>query len=106
MLSAIFYFVLNMSIAACFVIAALLLIRLIRPIPRRVVYPLWSLAFLRLVLPFAVSTDWSLFNYTGGLVKRLVTLETVTKGHIPVPLAGDSAAMNFIGAAESYAPIE
>ena len=106
MLDTVFYLILNMSIAACFVITALLLIRQIRPLPRRVVYPLWALAFFRLVMPFTVSTNWSLFNYTGGLVKRLVTVETITYGTVPIPGSDRLIMSNVIGAVEQYAPIE
>ena len=106
MLGTIFYFILNMSIASCIVIAALLLIRLIRPLPRRIVYPLWSLAFFRLIVPFTIPTSWSLFNFTGGLVKRLITIETITQSSAPVPDSSYLLTMNVIGAAEQYAPIE
>lgn len=102
MLDTVFYFILNMSIAACFAVAVLLLVRLIKPLPKRILYPLWSLAFLRLVLPFTLSTKWSLFKFTGDLVKRLVMVETVTG----VSLPDKATVSNFIGAAESYAPVE
>jgi len=106
MLDTVFYFILNMSIASCFVIVALLLIRQIRPLSKRIVYALWTLAFFRLVTPFTLPTGWSLFNFTGGLVKRLVTVETITQGMVPIPGSGGLAAMNVIGAATQYAPIE
>ena len=110
MLATVFYFILNMSIVSCFVIVALLLIRQIRPLPRRVVYPLWALAFFRLVIPFTPSTGWSLFNYTGGLVKRLITVETISKTMSPdaaLPPGSDSLmAVNMVGAVNQYAPIE
>ena len=132
MLDTIFYFVLNMSITSSFVIIALLLIRQIKPLPRRVIYPLWWLAFFRLIMPFTLSTRWSLFNFTGGLVKRLITIETITQGYVieeVVPeitqgtvieeIIPDNAfpifsAANSVGAAsgkshipiESYIPIE
>lgn len=101
--SSLFYPVLNMSLAACFVIAALLAVRQIRPLPRRVVYPLWSLALLRLCIPVALSSRFSLFNFTGGLVKRLVTVETLTQGTVALPPG--AAMMNMIGAAQSYLPV-
>jgi len=106
MLDTVFYFILNMSIASCFVIAALLLIRQIRPLSRRVVYPLWAFAFFRLIVPFTLPTRWSLFNFTGGLVKRLITIETITQGVVSIPEYDSFYTMNFIGAAEQYAPIE
>lgn len=103
MLSEIFYFILNMSLASCFIIAALLLLRLYKPLPRRFIYPLWSLAFFRLIVPVAPATSWSLFNFTGGLVKRLVTVNILAHGSsTPDRLL----FMNMLGTAESYMPIE
>lgn len=101
-----FYYVLNMSLASIIVIAVLTLIRLIRPIPRRIVYPVWTLAFLRLVFPFALSARWSIFNYTGRLVKRLITVEAIVREDIPIQMPEKLTVMNMIGAAESYGPIE
>ncbi|HAL74133.1 MAG TPA: peptidase M56 BlaR1 [Clostridiales bacterium] len=106
MTDSIFYFVLNMSVAACFVIVVLLLIRLIKPLPRRFAYPLWALAFFRLAFPFTLTSGWSFFNLTGGLIKKLITIETITQGTIVVPRPENWAAMNFMGAAETYVPIE
>jgi len=106
MLDTVFYFILNMSIVSCFVIVMFLLIRQIRFLPRRVIYPMWTLVFFRLIMPFTLPTSWSLFNFTGRLVKRLITIETVTQGTFPVPDSGSLLAMNMIGAAEQYAPIE
>ncbi len=104
-MNTIFYFVLNMSLASSFVIAALLVIRLVKPLPRRIVYPLWALVCIRLILPFSLSADWSLFNFTGRLVKRLVTVQTFTQGALPVPGPEKWAFMNMLGAAEEYAPV-
>jgi len=95
-----------MSTASCFVITALLLIRQVRPLPRRVIYPLWALAFFRLVIPFTLPTSWSLFNFTGGLVKRMITIETITRGTVPMPESSGLWAMNMVGAADEYAPVE
>ena len=106
MLDTAFYFILNMSISSCFIIAALLVIRQIRPLPRRVVYPLWLLAFFRLVVPFGLPTRWSLFNFTGGLVKRLITVESIAQGASSVYDSVQWSAMNYIGAAEQYIPVE
>jgi len=106
MLGTLFYFILNMSITAGFVITALLLIRQIRLLPRRMIYPLWGLAFFRLIMPFTIPTSWSLFNFTGGLVKRLITVETVSQGTVQIPGSDFFWTMNVIGAAEQYVPVE
>lgn len=105
MLNGIFYFILNMSLTSCFVIAALFILRLCKPLPRRFIYPLWALAFFRLIMPFSLTTGWSLFNFTGSLVKRLVTIDIITHGSVSIP-SDRLAVMNMIGAAESYTPIE
>lgn len=101
-----FYLILNMSLSSIVVIAALMLVRLIRSLPKRVVYPLWGLAFIRLIFPFALSTRWSLFNFTGNLVKRLITAETIIRTEIPIPGLDKWSVMNMIGAAQSYVPFE
>jgi len=106
MLDTVFYFILNMSITSCFVIAALLIIRQIPGLPKRAVYPLWILGFFRLVMPFTLPARWSLFNYTGGLVKRMITVEAITQGTVPIPGSSGFSMMNSIGAAEQYAPLE
>jgi len=107
MLGTIFYCVLNMSIAACIVIAVLLVVRRIKPLPKRVIYPLWALALIRLAIPFSPPTGWSLFNYAGTLVKRVVSLDAIaqiqTQAQTQPP--GNLVMMNFIGAAEQYAPV-
>lgn len=105
MLGDIFYIILNMSLASCFIIASLLLLRLFRPLSRRFIYPLWALAILRLTVPFAPTSRWSLFGFTGNLVKRLVAAETVIYGTEAVPDTGMLSLMNTIGAAESYSPV-
>ncbi len=104
MLDTVFYLVLNLSLTGALVIAALLLVRLVKPLPRRVVYPLWLLALIRLVWPFALSSRWSLFNLTGGLVKRLVTVENVVGGLYALPPPVELYSMNHVGAAQSYQP--
>ncbi len=102
----IFYYILNMSLASSFVIIAMMLIRLMKLLSKRIVYPLWVLVFFRLVFPFALSTKWSLFNYTGNLVRRLITVETVIRSTVPLQGLDKWSTMNMIGAAQSYGPIE
>ena len=106
MLDTMFYLILNMSIASCFVIVVLLVVRQIKLLPKRVVYPLWALAFFRLIMPFTLPTNWSLFNITSGLVKRLVTVETITQGTASSYEPGSMIMMNTIGAVDQYVPIK
>lgn len=107
-LNTAFYFVLNMSISAAVVIVLLLLIRRIRAIPRTFIYAFWSLAFLRLLLPFSVSSPFSLFNFTGGLIKKVVYMDTFVPALNSPPVYSPSVHLtmaNSVGAAQSYAPV-
>ncbi len=105
MLHTVFYLVLNMSIVSCLVIVVLLVLRQIKSLKRGVVYPLWSFAFLRMIIPFTFATPWSLFNYTGKLVKRLLTVEVISGGTISSPSSDKLLTMNVIGVADEYFPI-
>lgn len=97
MRSDVFYWVLNLSLHGSLVCLLLWLLRLIRPIPRRVIYPLWLGAGLRLTVPFAPSVPWSFL----GLLKRLGARSVSLPGALPDLLQ----AMNTVQAANSYFPI-
>lgn len=103
MLNTAFYFVLNMSINASIIIIFILLIRRIKLIPKSLIYIFWSVAFMRLLLPFSISSRYSLFNYTGGLIKRVISLDTIITSFEKVPI--DFSMTNFIGVANDYLPI-
>lgn len=61
----IFLRVLNMSVAASYVIAAVLLLRLpLRKLPKKVSYPLWSVVAFRLCCPVTWQSVFSLFRLT------------------------------------------
>lgn len=97
MAATVFYFLINMSISGSLVIIILLLLRQIPVIPKRVIYPLWFLAFIRLSLPFALSSSISIFNFFGAWIKKVVPL-----GSLPLT---DITAANYFNAASSYAPM-
>ena len=62
-MESLFLTVLNMSLAASYVIAALLLLRLLlKKAPRRYSYALWSAAAFRLCCPVSFSAGFSLFG--------------------------------------------
>ncbi|MDR1640650.1 MAG: M56 family metallopeptidase [Clostridiales bacterium] len=104
MLHGIFYIAINMSAAASVAMAALFLARLVKPVPRRIIYPLWLIALFRMIIPFAPGTSWSLFNFTGGLVKRTVSIESLFGKGLFAPK--NLMVINALGAASSYSPIE
>lgn len=60
-MSRIFVIILNMSYTASIVILAVLLLRFfLKPAPKIFSYVLWLAAFLRLLCPIALHTDWGL----------------------------------------------
>ncbi len=94
-----FYFVLNMSIVAAIVGMILILLRRIKKIPRNVIYFLWSLVFIRLVFPFAVSSKASALNVLGRLIRKMVRVPVFGQDKLRISMS------NYIGIAEEYFPI-
>lgn len=56
----IFYWVLNMSVTASITGSFVMLVRLIRSIPRRLTVFLWAIPFLRMLLPVGLDSPYSL----------------------------------------------
>ena len=66
MLDKLFLQILNMSFTASFVIAFVLLIRLLlKKTPKIFSYALWSVVLFRLVCPFSFESIFSIFTITG-----------------------------------------
>ena len=62
---------LNRSFAAGVIVLAIVILRLVlKKAPRRLFPPLWELAALRLVLPWGISSRFSVFNLFTGLVGK------------------------------------
>ena len=101
MKSDVFYWVLNLSIHGGLVCLLIWLVRLIRAIPRRVVYALWIGAAVRLTLPFAPSLPWSFMGILRQLGSRTVTVPDI--GALPEDV--EILAVNSVLAAEDYFPI-
>lgn len=77
-MSAVFETVLEMSLKACFVIAVIMIARLILArAPKKHSYILWAAAALRLCLPFSVGTKLSIFGisrfFDGADTKTVIT---------------------------------
>ena len=64
MIVDLFLKILNLSIGAVPLMAALLVLRLLfkKAVPRKVFYIAWALVFLRLMVPFSLESDLSFFN--------------------------------------------
>ena len=105
MRSDVFYWVLNLSLHGGLVCLLLWLLRLVRPIPRRVIYPLWLGAGLRLTVPFAPSVPWSLMHLLQALGARPVPLPNQPGALAPHVPTGWPEAMNSVQAAADYFPI-
>ncbi len=91
-----FYWLLNMSIAAAATGTVIVLIRLIRKIPRRVSVLFWIIPFIRFCIPFGI----------GGKYGLMALLSRFTTKTVPV-YEGDLlkvSMMNSVQAADSYFP--
>lgn len=100
MLGEMFYWILNMSITAAVTGFVVLLIRVVRKIPRRVVYYLWFVPFLRMILPIGLNSPYSLMSL---ISRSLFPTKAVT---IFAPNDRLTFSMtNCVTAADSYFPI-
>lgn len=98
MLQEVFYWIFNMSITATITGVIIMLIRLIKKIPRRVTVFLWIIPFLRMTFPFGLNSPY-------GLMALLSKLTTKT---IIVYQPTDDIAFsmtNSVMAADTYFPI-
>lgn len=93
MTSEVFYWLFNMSIVASFSGIAVLLLRLIKKIPRRVIVVLWAIPFLRMWIPIGIGGKYGLMNALSRFTTKTVT---VSKWF---------SVTNSVMAAESYFPI-
>lgn len=100
MLSEIFYWLLNMSIVGGAVSIIVLCLRKVRKIPKSFVYMLWVIPLIRLVLPFGVTSKYSLLSLVSNLTTKTVVVYKGTK-FIP-----ELAYTNSIKTANTYFPVE
>ena len=98
MLGEIFYWVFNMSLIGSLMGLPVLVMRAIRPVPRRVVVFLWLVPFARMAVPVWLNSRWSLMT----LISRFTTRTVVV--YRPTSDVAFSAT-NYIMAANSYFPI-
>ena len=94
----VFYWVFNMSITAAVTGVLVMLLRLLRPIPRRLTVFLWLIPFLRMAAPLGLGSRYSLMS----LLSRIATKTVV----VYQPVEGMTVSMvNMVQAANSYFPI-
>jgi len=103
MLSTAFYWLANMSILGSLAGLIILGLRRIKAIPRSFAYALWMIPFIRLLVPFAFSTKYSLMSFLAVLGARTVSLDGQTAQGQAEALSITS--MNTIRAAQFYNPV-
>lgn len=94
--SAIFYWVLNMSITASIMGIIILLIGKIRRIPRFIICLLWCIPFLRMWVPISVNSKFSLMALLSKFATKTVTIYDGTVNF---------SMMNSVQAADRYFPM-
>lgn len=98
MLQEIFYWVFNMSIMATITGIFVMLIRLVKKLPRRLMVVLWAIPFLRMTVPFGLNSSYSLMS----LLSKITTKTIVV--YQPTDDVGFSVT-NCVMAADTYFPI-
>lgn len=91
-----FYWILNMSVTASLAGAVLLLLRKIKKLPRRLIFILWAVPFLRMWMPVSIGSRYGLMGFLARAGIRTVTVYEKSEAF---------TAMNCVGAAESYFPV-
>lgn len=98
MLGETFYWIFNMSITAAVAGLAVLLIRTVRKIPRKVIYYLWIIPFLRMAIPLGLNSPYSFMSLISRFTTRTVTV-FMTADDIGLSMT------NCVMVADSYFPI-
>ncbi|MCH5303424.1 MAG: M56 family metallopeptidase [Ruminococcus sp.] len=94
--SEIFYWILNMSISASITGVIILIVSKIRRLPRRIVSFLWCIPLLRMWLPIAINSKYSLMTLISKITTKTVTVYSGL---------ADFSMTNHIMAADTYFPI-
>ena len=98
MLQEVFYWIFNMSITAALTGVLIMLVRLIKGIPRRMTTFLWIIPFLRMTIPLGLDSPYSLMTLLSKITtKTIVVFQSTDKISFSM--------MNSVMAANSYFPI-
>ena len=98
-MASLFRVILQMSITASYVIAVVIILRmLLKKYPKKYSYYLWSVVLFRLCCPFSFSSVLSIFNFS------LRKGEDVIIDLSTVPVTADPDTQSFIGSIELGAP--
>lgn len=97
-LSQIFLTFLYKNMTVSVVIIAVLLARLLlRKMPKKYSYILWSIVGIRMIFDLPFTTNISVFNLFRGFAKRSSTMGTMLTGNRKTNLQGTTDALNTIG---------
>lgn len=103
-LSQIFLTFLYKNMTVSVVIIAVLLARfLLRKMPKKYSYILWSIVGIRMIFDLPFATNISVFNLFRGFAKRSSTMRTMLTGSRKTNLQGATDALNTIGTTRSAA---
>lgn len=98
MLQEIFYWIFNMSIIATVTGVLILLIRLIKKIPRRITVFLWIIPFLRMTIPLGMNSPYSLMSLLSKFTTKTIVVYQPTEDL-------SFSMINSVMAADTYFPI-
>lgn len=98
MLQEIFYWIFNMSITAAITGVIIMLVRLIKKIPRRITMILWIIPFLRMTFPFGLNSQYSLMTLLSKITAKTIVVYRLTDDI-------EISVTNNLMAAETYFPI-
>ena len=98
MLGELFYWLFNMSIAATICSIPVMLLRVIKKIPRRIFIWLWLIPFIRMCIPVGISSKYGIMALLSKFTTKSITV---------YELGFDSSLtiMNHVMGANSYFPI-
>ena len=98
MLQEVFYWIFNMSITAAVTGVLIMLVTLVKRIPRRLTTFLWIIPFLRMTIPLGLDSPYSLMTLLSKITtKTIVVFQPTDKISFSM--------MNSVMAANSYFPI-
>ena len=98
MLQEVFYWIFNMSITAALTGVLIMLVRLIKGIPRRMTTFLWIIPFLRMTIPLGLDSPYSLMTLLSKITTQTIVVFQPTD-------TISFSMMNSVMAANSYFPI-
>ncbi len=98
MLQEIFYWIFNMSIVTVITGILVMLIRLVKKIPRRFMAVLWMIPFLRMAVPFGLNSPYSLMSVLSKISTKTVDVYHLTDDAV-------FSTTNCVMAADTYFPI-